>query len=76
MEKNIFKLLIMTFTFSLLLGTVFAASSSSDTTAAIIDVNLMSQDPDPVYAGDIVELIIYIENKVYSSYEKLLVEVD
>lgn len=59
---------------TLLTTSIFVVSAQEGT--AIIDVNLMSQDPDPVVAGDIVELRFSIENIGSNSYENLIVELE
>lgn len=71
-KKNpIAKLFVIFITLAFLSNIVFAES-----TVAIIDANLMSQDPDPVYAGDTVELRFSIENIGYGNYENLVVELE
>lgn len=68
-KKNIgtiLMLLVLTLTFSV--GT-FAENEYSN-----IDIELINQDPDPAYPGDIVELRIGIENTGLKTVDNLILE--
>lgn len=70
MIKNLKVLMMSLIVFLAMLGGVFAEDT------AIIDVNLMSQDPDPVIAGDVVELRFSVENIGLGTSDSLTVELD
>ncbi|MDA3854750.1 MAG: COG1361 S-layer family protein [Candidatus Woesearchaeota archaeon] len=70
MKKVLSVLIILVLSLVAPLG-VFAADG-----LAILDVNLMSQDPDPVVAGDVVEVRFSVENIGYDSSNDLIVSVE
>jgi hypothetical protein len=69
------KIIVVLCMLSIMLSTVFAATSSSDpTSTTLLSISVVNQDPDPAAAGDVVEVRLGIENLGGAPYENLMME--
>jgi hypothetical protein len=70
------KIIIQTLQLFLLASIALSTSFGADDDFEALDITLINQNPDPVYAGDIFEITIGIENSGYGSLDDVILKVE
>ncbi len=70
--KNKIKFFLGILISSIMLSATFAAEDE----LKALDISLINQNPDPVYAGDVFEVTIGIENMGYGTIDNVILEIE
>ncbi len=71
MKKNIQAIFTILLISLLASSFSFAASTDDDNNVKTVEITLLNQNPDPVYAGDIVELTLSLVNTGYGALDNV-----